>query len=387
MGEGQWLGQFLHIRSLERRETVLISLPATERTSVMWLLYNNTPFAAQEGWTRDEQGNEWWLIAIKASFRINEEGRQKLLEKQVPVNLAPIHSDDGSELLDDDDLMIEKRRTDVLVEGNVHAQNGEPVTECVARLKVSDQIDKSVKVVGDRVFMPGAASVRMSRPEPFVKMPVTWRRTYGGSDMTAKKPDWDVRNPVGVGFAVDPARLIGRSGPNFEYQDSPFRDHRSGRPAGFGAVARHWQPRAAYAGTYGALWEQTRNPLLPGDFDRTYYQSAPEDQQTRVPLVGYEDIRLGNFTTDGFWQFVLPRVTFNIVTSFTNRTTRRHDEPSIHTVRIKPDNREFSITWLSKLHIAPLDEERLKWTNVDIRRRDVSPAVVRAGIWTEGSDA
>ncbi|RUY75971.1 DUF2169 domain-containing protein, partial [Mesorhizobium sp. M7A.F.Ca.CA.001.09.2.1] len=58
----------------------------------MWNLWNETPFAAQEAWTRDEHGHEWWLIAIKASFELDLDGKQQLLKDQVPVNMAPIHS-------------------------------------------------------------------------------------------------------------------------------------------------------------------------------------------------------------------------------------------------------------------------------------------------------
>jgi hypothetical protein len=351
----------------------------------MWILSNETPFAAKEGWTRDERGHEVWLVAIKASFEIDPAGKQRLLKDQTPVNMAPVFGSDPNELLDETDFNLEKKHTDILIEGHVHAPGGRPAVESVARIKVGD-LDKTVNVVGDRVFMPGPVSVRMSRPEPFTKMPIGWRRTYGGSDLEASKPDWDQRNPVGTGFAADPQRLVGKTGPNFEYPDAPYRDHRSGKPAGFGPVARHWQPRMRYAGTYGQEWEKTRDPLLPRDFSRMYYQCAPEDQQTKTPLLGYEDVRLGNFTADGFLQFLLPRLNFNIITEFYNRPDRRHDAATIHTLRIKPDLRQFSITWMSVLPV-PYDEERLKRTTVKIRaRRGVSPAAAATGVWL-GEDA
>ncbi|MGI6853625.1 DUF2169 family type VI secretion system accessory protein [Mesorhizobium sp. 1B3] len=346
----------------------------------MWILSNQTPFAAQQSWTRDERGHEVWLVAIKASFEIDPDGKQGLLKEQTPVNLAPVYSADASELLDETDLNIEKKHTDVLVQGHVYAPAGQPNIETTARIKIGD-LDKTVKVTGDRVFVPGPVSVRTSRPEPFIKLPLSWRRTYGGTDMEASKPDWEQRNPIGTGFAVDPQRLVGKTAPNFEYPDAPYRDHRSGRPAGFGPVARHWQPRARYAGTYGDEWKKSRDPLLPIDFDRAYYQCAPQDQQTKAPLIGYEDVRLGNFTAGGFFQFVLPRITFDIVTEFYRRPSRKHDEVSMHTLRIKPDERRFSITWMSTLPV-PHDEERLKQTTIRVRRRaGISPAVSRTGVW------
>src|SRR5437016_1981753 len=147
----------------------------------MWNLWNETPFAAQEAWTRDERGHEWWLIAIKASFEIDSDGKQQLLKDQVPVNMAPIHGADTPELLDDDDLVIEKKHTDVLVEGPIYAPDQRPNIESIARIKIGDVLDKSVRAIGDRVFIPGPVSVRMSRPEPFIQIPISWRRTYGGT--------------------------------------------------------------------------------------------------------------------------------------------------------------------------------------------------------------
>ncbi|TIY04909.1 MAG: DUF2169 domain-containing protein, partial [Mesorhizobium sp.] len=198
----------------------------------------------------------------------------------------------------------------------------------------------------------------------------------------ASKPDWDQRNPIGAGFAVNPQRLVGKAAPNFEYRDAPYRDHRSGRPAGFGPIAHHWQPRAKYAGNYGEEWEKTRNPLLPRDFNRLYYQCAPEDQQTKTRLTGYEDVRLGALSADGFMQFLLPRLTFDITTHFKNKPDIKHEEASIHTLRLRPDDRQFIITWVSALPV-PYDEEKLSTSTIRIRRRTgVSAAVSRTGVWT-----
>lgn len=346
----------------------------------MWILANQTPFAALEGWTRDEDGHEIWLVAIKASFEIGLDGKQTPLANQVPVNRPPIFAADPNELLDETDFNLEKKHTDILIEGHAYTANGRPDTQTVTRVKVAD-IDKSVDVVGDRVLIPGPISVGMSRPEPFVKMPITWRRAYGGTDNEASRPDWEQRNPVGTGFAVDSARLIGKTAPNFEYTGAPFRGPNNGKPAGFGPVGRHWLPRIKHAGSYGDEWERTRDPLLPRDFNRAYYQCAPEDQQTKSPLQGYELVQLGNFTPDGFLQFLLPRITFDIVTEFYKGPDHRHEPPPIHTLRLQPDKRQFSITWLSALP-CPF-EERLKVTTVRLRRRvGVSSAAIRTGVWT-----
>ena len=62
----------------------------------MWALDNQTPFAAERGWVRDRDGAEIWLVAVKASFLLLDDGTTQLAEVQEPVHLAPefhvIHS-------------------------------------------------------------------------------------------------------------------------------------------------------------------------------------------------------------------------------------------------------------------------------------------------------
>lgn len=347
----------------------------------MWLLDNATPFAADTAWTRDENGAETWLTVIKATFQVGPDGKQTLAETQRPVALAPVFDGGGDDLevIEETDLNIAKARTDVLVAGHAHApKGGAAETEC--RLKLAD-IDKRIRVIGDRRIGNGPVGVALSPPRPFQKVPLTWRRTYGGWDRDGDPQDWVAENPIGTGFATDTARLDGARAPNFEYPDVAYSGPGRGRPAGVGPVARHWRPRVRYAGTYDETWEITRNPLPPRDFDRQFYQCAPADQQTAKPLVGYEHVRLGQFTEDGFWQFVLPRVTFNIVTQFYRRPDRRHDPVQIHTLTIHPDTRQFTLVWMSVLPV-PFDEERLKETRVSLRPRVGTPAsVARSGVW------
>ncbi|SAL83445.1 hypothetical protein AWB67_06409 [Caballeronia terrestris] len=347
----------------------------------MWLLFNETPFAAERTWTRDEAGREFWLVAIKAAFEIFPDGGQAPLKEQIPVRRAPVFAGDPTqtELLEESDFNLEKTGTDVLVAGHAYVPSGKPAVETVVRMRLAD-LDKSLRVTGDRMLADSLVSIRPSRPQPFSRMPITWRRAFGGTDMQASKPAWEPRNPVGTGFAVESRHLLGRPAPNFEYPDAPYRGPANGRPAGLGPVARHWLPRLKHAGTYGTDWEENRDPLPPRDFDRKFYQCAPEDQQTRTPLVGFEHVQLSNLTSDGFQQFLLPRITFDLVTQFYNRPDRRH-RATIHTLWLLPDQRRFVIVWLSALP-CPYDEERLKGTTVRLKRQIGVPASFSAtGVW------
>ncbi|MBL9063799.1 DUF2169 domain-containing protein [Tabrizicola sp.] len=346
----------------------------------MWLLTNETPFAAASTWARDERGAEFWLVAIRACFDIGPDGRQKPSVPQTQIARAPVFADDPAttEMIEDCDLYLIKARTDVLVSGHAYTPDTRPAERTEIRLKVAD-IDKTVSVIGDRFIANGPVSLMLSQPALFQRMPLTWERAFGGTE--AATPAWEPANPVGRGFATRHSELEGKLAPNFEYPDSPYRALGTGRPAGFGPVAHHWQPRIRYGGTYGKAWLDHRDPLLPVDFDRMYYQSAPVDQQTGAPLVGYERVQLGCFTVDGYLDFLIPRLNFDLRTRFTRRREQRHGT-AIHTLRLFPDLRRFELTHLSALEVPPGHEEHMEETVVRLRTRIGTPdSVLQTGVW------
>src|SRR4051794_22767324 len=104
----------------------------------MWMLRNATPFAAESTWTRDERGAEFWLVAVKACFGIDPEGRQSPVAEQTEVQRAPVFTGDPltSRLLSDSDFALHKDGTDVLVEGRAYAPEGRPASRRSVRLKV-----------------------------------------------------------------------------------------------------------------------------------------------------------------------------------------------------------------------------------------------------------
>ena len=232
-------------------------------------------------------------------------------------------------------------------------------------MKVAD-IEKMVIVVGDRIFLEGDATAPLTLPAEFTAMPLAWSRAYGGWDDEGNI--WVPENPAGCGFATNYKRLVGTRAPNFEYPDAPYRSPRSARPVGFGPVAHHWKPRVSFAGTYDKAWEERRDPLPPDDFDRQYFRCAPADQQTATYLMGYEEVRLGGFTPNGYFAFVLPRIVFDVVTRFRGAPDVRQ-VPDIHTLWVYPERQRFELVYLSALEVPPGKEERLIGTTIRIRPR------------------
>jgi len=352
----------------------------------VWLLNNETPFASERTWTRDERGAEFWLVAVRACFEIDPEGRQFPADQQTEVQRAPVFAGDPrtTGLLTDNDFALYKDGTDILLDARAHAPGGRPAALASVRLKVAS-IDKTLDVVGERRLYEGALGLAFTQPQPFLDMPLTWERTYGGWDRMGSSEDWVASNPAGVGFATDASHLYDTQAPNVEYRDSPYRGPHSGRPAAFGPVAHHWQPRVKFAGTYDEHWQEARDPLPPADFDRRYFRCAPSDQQTEKPLVGHEEVGLWGVTPNGFLGFLLPRIDFDFITTF-KRSGDVRQRPSMHTLWLMPARRRFEIVYLSGLEVPPGREEKLVGTTVRIRPRiGTAASVLRTGVWSTGN--
>lgn len=79
-----------------------------------------------------------------------------------------------------------------------------------------------------------------------------------------------------------------------------------GAPAGLSALHRSWAPRLAKAGTYDEAWLEHRHPNLPNDFDFSYWNCAPKDQQIDYPdLTKPHTLLVNNLTKGGGQQVIL----------------------------------------------------------------------------------
>ena len=59
----------------------------------MWQVENRTPYAAERTWVRDKSGAEIWIVAVKCTFDILEDGSTKPAGQQPPVVQAPEYMD------------------------------------------------------------------------------------------------------------------------------------------------------------------------------------------------------------------------------------------------------------------------------------------------------
>jgi hypothetical protein len=315
-------------------------------------LINSTRMVAGLTMGMEPSGRELLVVVIKGTFCIPTEpgAPLRLQEEQVPLVMSDVfYGEPGlSAPKYEVDFAPRKPRCDVLLNASAHAPGGRPT----GRVEVAARIgnwSKSFAVIGDRVWEAAGAGIGASAPIPFVQMPITYDRAFGGTDNLHEDPGKHaafMANPSGRGFHSQLVNewIHGTPLPNTEEIDQAVTwvDGKY-KPMSFGPIGRHWESRAPYAGTYDKNWLDNVFPFLPADFDERYYQSAPLDQQLPMPL-GEQLVTLTNLTPDGQRTFVLPHLEAPI-NIFPKRGEREDLTAFVDTIIIEPDEEQVTMTW------------------------------------------
>lgn len=179
---------------------------------------------------------------------------------------------------------MRKPRGEVLVDGSGYAPGGKPREAFSVRVKLGT-VDKSIFVVGDRVWKQGAPT----EPTPIKQMRIEWARAFGGASFP--------HNPLGIGAAPEKdeeGREVHRL-PNLEVPDKLLESPKDKPPpAGFGALDPMWPVRFSKVGTYDDRWMREGFPGLALDLDPAYFNVAPEDQRIEGFFEGGESFRIEN---------------------------------------------------------------------------------------------
>lgn len=142
-------------------------------------------------------------LLAKATYRIGKGGALEL-ETQEPVPLFHMDVETELGLVPRDDLVRHDEAFEVILLGAAYAPAGRPAPVTTVTLAVGG-VRHELDVVGDRYWVGSPGHLFLSPPEPFVRMPMTWSRAFGGTasvliDVEAVVDVADVRNREGRGF-------------------------------------------------------------------------------------------------------------------------------------------------------------------------------------------
>ncbi|WP_437305821.1 DUF2169 family type VI secretion system accessory protein [Sorangium sp. So ce388] len=296
---------------------------------------------------KDKHGQEHLVVLLKYTFIVDVTGRAEVAGEDAALPDLVDHyngeSPERSSILKPSQLFEHKPGTDVMLVGHAYPPRGSAAHVDVM-LRVGP-INKTVRAHGKRVWRAGALhSVLPSAALPIRDpVPLVYELAWGGLDLS--DPEHVVgepRNYVGRGVARDPRTLIDKPAAQLEYPDRPI-GRRDNVPASFGAIHRHWQPRASYAGTYDAAWMESKMPLLPDDFDARFHVCVPHDQWSPTPLRGDELFEILGATPEGAWRFRLPRRTPGFSSFLCGQ--RREHRAHLDTIWIDANARRVELTF------------------------------------------
>ncbi|CAK8712965.1 hypothetical protein GMJAKD_02230 [Candidatus Electrothrix aarhusensis] len=187
------------------------------------------------------------------------------------------------------DLGMPKPRSEVLVTGKFFAPGGKPVPGGKVRLQLGSH-EKTLYVFGDRFWKKKAGGrLVLTDPSPITSVDLSYTNAFGGLGYA--------KNPLGKGY-FPPEERSAQSAiplPNItdpKYPISSLND--TPDPAGFGPYDLTWPQRFSKVGTYDEKWLSERFPGYAEDFDPTFFNTAPEDQQLQGFFKGDETFSCEN---------------------------------------------------------------------------------------------
>jgi hypothetical protein len=272
-------------------------------------LINETPYPAFGFDTELYDSNEYYSLALKATFEISTQGLS-VLEEQPSLNMSDRYAGEpgASSLLQPSDLVPFRQRTDVIVTGDAQSPSDEPAQGWLAYVQVG-ALRKTIQLTGPRSWRHRTiAGWGLTAPAPVRRVPLLYEHAFGGEHASADDEPRDVwlANPVGVGYGGRRKWDRDREWPAPQLlaleEALPLEPGRACRTVGFGPVPGDWAPRVGRIGTANQAWRENVAPHLPSDFDLRFFNCAPDDQQAEGYLRGDEEVELGGLfeTTRSF---------------------------------------------------------------------------------------
>ncbi|WP_438028929.1 DUF2169 domain-containing protein [Sorangium sp. So ce233] len=322
-------------------------LPPPARTTEHVPILNLTPFAAFTVPWQARPPRDSLTVVVKGTFDLVP-GAPAAIAADQELPGGDVHVDDDPEksLRYPSDFAIFKPKADVLLVGHAHRPSAGDAAALV-RLRLGDALDRSVAAIGPRRWDALGAP---TAPEPWDRIPLRFESAFGGAGFGA--------NPVGTGHGA----RAGGALPSLEQPDRLIRS--SGdrpSPACFAPIAATWSDRLRKIGSYGERWRKTRWPFFPDDFDWTFFNAAPAEQQIAYPR-GDEAFELWSVRPEGeVVRGRLPELRVRVFKQATEKAGGGFSEVPMRldTVWFDADALRLVLVWRGLLDVADEDASEI----------------------------
>jgi len=302
----------------------------------------------------DRHGNDVLVVIARLAYEVSFDGATNVAFR--PVRWRDV-GDGERGLKFPCDLVDHKPGTDVALVGTAHPTNGKPVERQLAWVSAGS-VRKVINVHGPRKFVADGKAVVPGPAAPLQSTPLRHEGCFGGTEGADAETKREWHNPVGRGFATDPATLLGRPAPCLEPVADPGAGSTPHASRGcFAPLMQDWLPRAKLAGTYDDEWVRSRSPIYPRDFDPMHHSWAPAELHAKQPLEPDMEFEIGGVLAEGTWRFRLPKYAM----AFWSRLAgeRREHRTHLDSVIIDADERVVELTWRAAI-LLPRKWERLE---------------------------
>jgi hypothetical protein len=319
-------------------------------------IYNLTPFPALHAIVMDGSGAENLIVVSKMNWRIKPDGTLTPHEEQKPILTAPVYRGDpqSSSLIYESDVAPQKAGTDCILIGHAYApKTGTARLDAIFSV---GPVSKVVRVFGERKWEKILGMRNRIGPVPFEKIPLIYERAFGGTDESnpdAACHETCLANPVGRAFLAKNSKkeIEGILFPNLEDPGDPYESVSSRpRPAGFGAIAPFWTPRADYTGTQDDNWRKRISPLPPADLKPEFFNCASPGLTSKGFLLGNEQVALGHaMAGKPMFRFSLPGTRPQV--GLRIGPDRSEMKMNLDTVIVEPDDMRVQMVWRGALNV------------------------------------
>ncbi|MBW1729706.1 MAG: DUF2169 domain-containing protein [Deltaproteobacteria bacterium] len=270
---------------------------------------------------------------VKATYEITEQGLELALDDPWPIHLEDLKTPYG---VFPAEQCWRKPKIDLIVLGKAKAPGNKPVQQMKVHVRAGD-FSYSLAVFGDRWWSEQGGRLIPTEPEPFMEMPLTLERAFGGKYENEYGEIACLNNPEGRGFYADEKSAVGQPLPNLEDPDFLIQEPMDRpKPVGLGPYPLTGGLR------FSILAEEEQQPPPFEKIEHLIMNWAHPDLMLDRLAPG-EILRVEGITQNGVLEAVIPHFPARAILRFGEE--ERELTPAMDTVIVLGEEKRLVLRW------------------------------------------